>query len=150
MGDGGELNLGQLVRQRHGREAFNLGFTTYAGTVVAARSWDAPGLVRNVRPALPDSYESLFHQVDVPHFLLRMQDLGEATAGALRERRLERAIGVVYAPATERWSHYFLAELPAQFDAVLHFDESHALQPLDADAGSTLEEEVPETFPSGL
>ncbi|HET9451726.1 MAG TPA: erythromycin esterase family protein [Aggregicoccus sp.] len=152
LGDQGELNLGQLVRQRHGREAFSLGFTTWSGTVIAARSWDQPGQVRHVRPALPGSYESVFHQVGVPHFLLRMRDLGEATAGALRERRLERAIGVVYAPATERWSHYFRAELPAQFDAVMHFDESRALQPLDAEAGRALEdeEEVPETFPSGL
>jgi erythromycin esterase-like protein len=150
LGAQGELNLGQLVRQRHGRAAFNLGFTTYSGTVLAARSWDSPGLVRNVRPALPGSYEFLFHQVGVPSFLLRMQELGEATAGALRERRLERAIGVVYAPATERWSHYFSAELPAQFDAVMHFDESRALQPLDADAGRTEEEALPETYPSGL
>ncbi len=150
LGDQGELNLGQLVRQRHGRAAYSLGFTTSAGTVVAARTWDSPGLVRNVRPALQGSYECLFHDVGVPHFLLRMQDLGEAAAGALRERRLQRAIGVVYAPATERWSHYFHAELPAQFDAVMHFDESHALQALDADAGQAVEDEVPETFPSGL
>ncbi|WP_228530746.1 MULTISPECIES: erythromycin esterase family protein [Myxococcaceae] len=153
MGDEGELNLGQLVRQRHGREAFNLGFTTFSGTVLAAREWDSPGLVRTVRPGLADSYEALFHQAGthagMPNFLLRMQDLGEAASGALRERRLERAIGVVYAPATERWSHYFEAELPAQFDAVMHFDESHALRALDADAGRS-EDEVPETFPSGL
>jgi erythromycin esterase-like protein len=149
LGDQGELNLGQLVRQRHGREAFNLGFTTYRGTVVAARTWDAPGMVRRVRPGLAGSWEDVFHQVGVPRFLLRMRDLGEALGGTLRERRLQRAIGVVYAPATERWSHYFDAELPAQFDCVMHFDQSQALHPLDADAGRT-EDEVPETFPSGL
>ena len=149
MGDSGELNLGQLVRQRHGRAAFNLGFTTYAGTVLAARGWDQPGLVRSVRPGLQGSCEELFHLAGIPNFLLRMRDLGEGVGGALRERRLQRAIGVVYAPTTERWSHYFGVELPAQFDCVMHFDESHAVRPLDADAGRH-EEEVPETFPSGL
>jgi erythromycin esterase-like protein len=149
LGEGGELNLGQLVRQRHGREAFSLGFTTYTGTVIAARTWDSPGLVRGVRPALAGSYEDVFHQVGEPHFLLRMRDLGEAAEGGLRERRLERAIGVVYVPSTERFSHYFHAELPAQFDAVMHFDETHALRPLDLDAGHSADE-VPETFPSGL
>ncbi|MCE9673091.1 erythromycin esterase family protein [Myxococcus stipitatus] len=148
LGEQGELNLGQLLRERHGRAVFNLGFTTYTGTVIAAREWDEPGLRRRVRPALEGSYEHLFHEVGSPAFLLRTQDLGEA-AGGLRERRLERAIGVVYAPRTERWSHYFLADLPAQFDAVLHVDTSHALQPLDAEAGHE-EEDAPDTFPSGL
>jgi erythromycin esterase-like protein len=77
-----------------------------------------------------------------------MEDLGEAAAG-LRERRLERAIGVVYAPRTERWSHYFSADLPAQFDAVLHYDETRALQPLDTDAGHE-EEDAADTYPFGL
>jgi erythromycin esterase-like protein len=77
-----------------------------------------------------------------------MEDLGEAASG-LRERRLERAIGVVYAPRTERWSHYFQADLPAQFDAVVHYDETWALKPLDADAGHE-EEDAPDTYPSGL
>jgi erythromycin esterase-like protein len=148
MGDQGELNLGQLLRQRHGRAAYSVGFTTYTGTVIAAREWDEPGLRRRVRPALRGSYEHLFHEVGLPSFLLRMEDLGEA-AGGLRERRLERAIGVVYVPRTERWSHYFHADLPAQFDAVLHFDETRALRPLDADAGHE-EEDAPDTFPFGL
>jgi erythromycin esterase-like protein len=148
LGDQGELNLGQLLRERHGRETFNLGFTTYTGTVIAAREWDEPGLRRRVRPALPGSYEHLLHQVGLGDFLLRMEDLGEAAAG-LRERRLERAIGVVYAPRTERWSHYFMADLPAQFDAVLHYDESRALQPLDADSGHE-EEDAADTYPFGL
>jgi erythromycin esterase-like protein len=148
LGDQGELNLGQLMRQRHGRETYNVGFTTYTGTVIAAREWDEPGLRRRVRPALPGSYEHLFHELGIPRFLLRMEDLGEAASG-LRERRLERAIGVVYAPRTERWSHYFYADLPAQFDAVLHYDDSRALKPLDADAGHE-EEDAADTYPFGL
>ncbi len=148
LGDQGELNLGQLLRERHGKAVYNVGFTTYTGTVIAAKEWDGPGRRHRIRPALPGSYEHLFHEVGVPRFLLRMEDLGEAGSG-LRERRLERAIGVVYAPRTERWSHYFLADLPAQFDAVLHCDETRALRPLDADAGHE-EEDAPDTYPFGL
>jgi erythromycin esterase-like protein len=148
LGEQGELNLGQLLRERHGREVYSVGFTTYTGTVLAAKEWDGPGLRRRIRPALAGSYEQLFHEVGVPRFLLRMGDLGEAASG-LRERRLERAIGVVYAPRTERWSHYFLADLPAQFDAVVHCDETWAVHPLDADAGHE-EEDAPDTYPFGL
>ncbi|MGZ3458714.1 MAG: erythromycin esterase family protein, partial [Archangium sp.] len=148
MGDQGELNLGQLLRERHGQETFNVGFTTWSGTVIAAREWDMPGLRRRVRPALPGSYEALFHEVGLPGFLLRMEDLGEAGAG-LRERRLERAIGVIYAPHSERHSHYFYADLPAQFDAVLHYDTTSALRPLDRDAGHE-EEDAADTWPFGM
>jgi len=148
MGDQGELNLGQLLRERHGKETFNLGFTTYTGTVIAAREWDEPGRKRRVKPGMPGSYEALFHQVGLPGFLLRMEDLGEAGAG-LRERRLERAIGVIYAPHSERYSHYFYADLPAQFDAVIHYDVTSALQPLDADAGHE-EEDAADTWPFGI
>lgn len=148
LGDQGELNLGQLLRERHGKAVYTVGFTTYTGTVIAAKEWDGPGRRRRMRPALPGSYEFLFHEVGLPRFLLRMEDLGEAASG-LRERRLERAIGVVYAPRTERWSHYFLADLPAQFDAVVHYDETFAVHPLDADAGHE-EEDAPDTYPFGL
>ena len=95
-----------------------------------------------------DSYEALFHEVGLPAFLLRMKDLGEAGA-ALREQRLERAIGVIYAPHGERHSHYFLAELPAQFDALLHDDTTTAVQPLDRDAGHE-EEDAADTWPTGM
>jgi erythromycin esterase-like protein len=148
MGDQGELNLGQLMRERHGKETFNLGFTTYTGTVIAAREWDEPGKKRRVRPGMPGSYEALFHEVGLPGFLLRTEDLGEAGAG-LRERRLERAIGVIYAPHSERYSHYFYADLPAQFDAVIHYDVTSALQPLDRDAGHE-EEDAADTWPFGI
>ena len=68
----------------------------------------------------------------------------------LRQARLERAIGVIYRPETERFSHYFPARLADQFDAVLHFDETEALVPLDRDAGWETPEELPETFPFGV
>jgi erythromycin esterase-like protein len=148
----GELNLGQLVRERHGRDAVLVGFTTYSGTVTAAANWDEPAQQRRVRPGLPGSYEALFHEVGAEaasNFLLPLRDGGDA-AEVLRQTRLERAIGVIYRPETERFSHYFPARLTDQFDAVLHFDETEALVPLDRDAGWETPEELPETFPFGV
>ena len=43
---------------------------------------------------------------------------------------LERAIGVLYLPHTERASHYFEASLATQFDAIFHLDETEAVEPL--------------------
>ena len=147
MADYGELNVGQLVRQRHGQEAVLVGFTTYTGTVTAASDWDRPAERKRVRPALAGSYESLFHEVGAD-FLLVLRNGKEPSSG-LSGPRLERAIGVIYQPRTERQSHYFEARLPLQFDAVLHFDETHALEPLELEA---LWEtgEPPETFPTGM
>ncbi|MGZ4828919.1 MAG: erythromycin esterase family protein [Candidatus Angelobacter sp.] len=148
MGEHGELNLGQLVRQRYGKESVLVGFSTYTGTVTAASEWDGLAERKHVRPALPDSYEALFHQVGIPNFLLRLRDGGEV-ASALREPRLERAIGVIYQPRSERLSHYFHARLAEQFDAVLHIDVTRAVEPLER-AAEWETGEVPETFPSAL
>src|SRR5262249_43029592 len=104
MGARGEWNVGQLVREREGRNAESIGFTTYSGTVTAASSWDAPAERKNVRPALPGSIEALFHRAEPARFLLTLRE-GEAAA-ALRRPLLERAIGVIYRPETERVSHY--------------------------------------------
>jgi len=149
MGERGEWNVGQLVRQRYGDDAVNVGFTTYDGTVTAASDWDAPTEFKRVRPALPGSYEALFHDAGPPRFLVSLRD-GGAAAEALRGPRLERAIGVIYRPETERQSHYFHARLTDQFDAVVHLDRTRAVRPLDRDAGSELPDEVPETFPVGV
>jgi len=148
MGRIGELNLGQLVRERHGAEAFLVGFTTDHGTVTAASDWDGPAERKRVRRALPGSYEALFHEAGQPRFLVVFAR-SPRTAEALSETRLERAIGVIYLPETERVSHYFYARMPAQFDAVLHFDETRAVEPLERVATAAVEE-VPETFPSTL
>jgi len=150
MGSQGELNIGQLVRERHGREAVLVGFSTYTGTVTAASDWGAPLERKRVRPALQDSYEALFHQAGLSNFLLPSHNDSKA-ANALHGPRLERAIGVIYLPKSERISHYFQARLPEQFDAVLHFDETLAIEPLDRttqwEVGET---EIPETYPSAL
>lgn len=148
MGEEGEWNVGQLVRERHGTDAILIGLTTHSGTVTAASNWDGPAERKRVRPALAGSYEELFHDVQIPRFLMTFRNSDHATA-ALREPRLERAIGVIYRPETERASHYFRARLAEQFNAVVHFDETRAVEPLERstkwEAG-----EVPETFPTGI
>ena len=144
----GELNVGQLVREQHGAAAVLVGFTTSTGTVTAATEWDGPAFRRHVRPALAGSYERLFHEVGIPRFLLPLRTDLEL-ASALAAPRLERAIGVIYVPQRERQSHYFHARLPQQFDYVLHFDETRAVEPLDRTTGWEAGE-VAETFPSGL
>jgi erythromycin esterase-like protein len=164
----GELNVGQLVRERWAAEAFLVGFSTYAGTVTAARDWDRPAERRRVRPAQPGSYEALLHAtgVEAPGFLLALGDPGgrgqpeavHRAREALSEARLERFIGVVYRPETERWSHYMRCALPRQFDALLHFDATQAVEPLERGPGWVAGEappagesgEPPETFPSAL
>jgi erythromycin esterase-like protein len=146
MGEWGELNLGQLVRQRFGAESYLVGFTTHAGTVTAARDWDEPAERRQVRPSIEGSCERLFHDVDVERFLLFTRDA--SVRPTLLTPRLERAIGVVYKPETERASHYFRARLADQFDAVIHVDWTNALNPLERWA---LEEaDLPETYPTGV
>lgn len=144
MGRQSELNLGQLVRQKYAEKCFNIGFTTYAGEVTAASDWDRPAERKIVRPALTGSYEKLFHETGLGDFalLLRSDEMREALAGAL----LERAIGVVYRPETERASHYFMAKITEQFDAVIHLDRTRALIPLEK--SSRWEHgEVPEAYP---
>lgn len=147
MGEHGEWNVGQLVREKYGDAAFLLGFTTYAGTVTAATNWDEPGQLKRVRPALENSYEELFHETGLPQFYLNLRD--DEASKILRQPRLERAIGVIYRPESERVSHYFNARLAVQFDAVIHFDESRAVEPLDK-VSSWQHEDAPETFPTGI
>jgi erythromycin esterase-like protein len=148
MGSKGEWNVGQLVRERYGREAVLVGFTTYTGTVTATSNWDEPAQLKFIRPALPESYESLFHDTGLAQFILNLREDTPAVR-ELQPPRLERAIGVIYRPETERLSHYFYASLPQQFDAVIHVDDTLAVEPLDRWAQTGLGE-APETFPSAL
>jgi erythromycin esterase-like protein len=148
MGAEGEWNVGQLARERYGHEAVLIGMTTYEGTVTAASNWDAPAERKRVRPALPGSFESVFHDAHIPRFLITLRN-DRHTADALREPMLERAIGVIYKPETERQSHYFRSRLSSQFDAVIHFDETRAVEPLERTTEWETGE-VPETFPTGI
>ncbi len=147
MGGRGEVNVGQLVRERRPGEVVLIGFTTYSGTVTAASAWDAPAERKRVRPALPGSYEALFHEAGEPWFILDLTD--EEVANALPQTMLERAIGVIYRPESERASHYFSARLASQFDAVIHIDQTRAVEPLERLSGWE-QGEPPETYPTAL
>ena len=148
LGRSGELNVGQITRQRYGDQTVLIGFSTYAGTVTAASDWDEPAERKTVRPGLRGSYEALFHDVEIPNFLL-FPDRTRELQRALDHARLQRAIGVIYRPETERQSHYFHTRLPSQFDAVLHYDRTRAVEPLEHtpvwERG-----EMPETYPTAL
>jgi erythromycin esterase-like protein len=145
FGAHGELNLGQLAKERYGKDAFSLGFTTYAGTVSAASRWDAPVERKVVRPGMRGSYEALFHGLGIDRFYLDLVQ-HRSVLEAYGKTFLERAIGVIYRPDTERMSHYFTASLADQFDAVLHFDQTRAVEPIDR-VITWDTREVPETFP---
>jgi erythromycin esterase-like protein len=148
MGQAGEWNVGQLVRQRRGEDCALIGFTTFTGTVTAASDWGGPAERKNVRPARAGSYESLFHDIGMPAFLLTLPANSRVAQG-LREPMLERAIGVIYRPESELASHYFHARLSDQFDAVIHFDQTRAVEPLER-TGEWEVGEPAETFPSGV
>jgi erythromycin esterase-like protein len=143
-----ELNLGQLCRERFGRQAALIGFGTHGGTVAAAQDWDEPMQVMVVNPSLAGSYELLSHEAGIDAFLLDLRDgLDPDLREQLQETRLERFIGVIYRPHTERWSHYAQACLPRQFDAWVWFDRTTAVTPLSTRVrhdGSL------ETYPFGL
>jgi erythromycin esterase-like protein len=150
----GEVSIGQLARERYGDDARLIGFSTNIGTVTAAHDWDEPGRQMRVRPALAGSYERVLAETAAAarasRYLLRLRD-NDTVRDLLGDSRLQRAIGVIYRPETERQSHYYRVELPSQFDAMIHIDETTALRALEP--GEHWErdvEEAPETFPSGI
>lgn len=151
MGDDGQVTLGQLARQRHPSEVALVGFTTHEGSVIAAADWEEPMQRMRVRPSLPGSWEELFHESGCDRFFVTSGQLN-AVVGEHVER-LQRAIGVVYMPSTERRSHYLHARLADEFDVVIHIDSTRGLAPLDeleTEAAPALAEEFPETFPTGV
>jgi len=146
----GELNIGQLAKERFGDKARLIGFGTHKGTVAAADDWDSPMQVKNVRPSLPESYERLSHDSGLHQFLLDLREgANPRVAARLEEPMLERFIGVIYRPETERWSHYSQAILPHQFDAWVWFDETNAVEPLPGEVRPG-EKSADETWPFGL
>jgi erythromycin esterase-like protein len=141
-----ELNIGQLCRERFGEEVALVGFGTHTGTVAAASDWGGDMEVKRVRPSHRDSYERLCHDAGVPAFLLDLRR-DEALRRRLLGPRLERFIGVVYRPDTERTSHYADASLPGQFDAFVWLDETSAVTPLGPEHAKG---DAPGTYPFGL
>lgn len=147
MGAMGELNIGELARKKFGDQLYAIGFGTDHGTVAAASAWDAPRETKDVRPALLDSYEGIAHRTGIGAFMLPLRGgRDESLVPALTPMRLERAIGVIYRPETERRSHYFNASLPRQFDEWIFFDETRAVSPL----GVVQKTGIPDTYPFGL
>jgi len=148
----GELNIGQLAREKHGvgpTGVISVGFTTYTGTVTAASSWDGEPECKKIRPALIGSYEDLFHRTGIPRFYLDLRRSWEVSR-ILRDPMLERAIGVLYLPETERQSHYFHAALSDQFDAMIYIDRTRAVEPIQHATKWHARSEAPETYPSGV
>jgi len=141
-----EINLGQLLRERHGDAVRLIGFGTHAGTVAAADDWDEPMKIKPINPSRPDSYERILHDSGGARFLLDLRGAAPELREALMPERLERYIGVIYRPETERWSHYSEATLPQQYDGYVWFDETSAVtaNPAPAAAGPD------ETWPFGL
>jgi erythromycin esterase-like protein len=145
-----ELNLGQLARERYGEKACLIGFGTHGGTVAAADDWDGPMKIKRINLSRADSYERLAHDSGVERFLLDLREgVHDDLRDQLMEQRLERFIGVIYRPATERWSHYSSASLPAQFDAYVWFDMTTAVTPSPA-AGKPEHASADDTYPFGL
>jgi erythromycin esterase-like protein len=148
MGSLGEWNVGELARKAYPGQTCLIGFSTYEGHVTAASEWDGPAERKRVRPGMAGSYEELLHHVGLPRYYLTLRDDSNARR-LLLEQRLERAIGVLYLPRSERQSHYFNAQLAQQFDAIIHIDRTEALVPLDATSGWH-SGEPPETYPEGI
>jgi erythromycin esterase-like protein len=144
----GELNIGQLVKDRFDAKARAIGFGTHTGTVAAADDWDAPMKVKAVNPSMPESYERVSHDSRLGRFLLdlRAEEIGRDIRESLMEPRLERFIGVIYRPDTERWSHYSQCILPRQYDGWVWFDETKAVTPLPGEQRPGEDE----TYPFGL
>jgi erythromycin esterase-like protein len=143
-----ELNLGQLCRQEWGEQARLIGFGTHAGTVACASDWDAPMEVKEIRPSLAESQERQSHNAGIDRFLLDLRPgRPNGVRRTLSDPRLERFIGVIYRPETERWSHYVECRLSEQFDAWVWFDQTTAVTPLEAPAAGSGEDE---TWPFGL
>jgi protein-L-isoaspartate(D-aspartate) O-methyltransferase len=147
MASRGEHNIGHLCRQEFGDDAYLVGFGTNSGTVAAASDWDGPMEIKKVQPALPKSYERLCHATGHAHFTLGLRNRSDMTGPeGLGKPQLERAIGVIYRPESERASHYFQAVLPRQFDEYIWFDHTRAVTPFDTAELAGL----PDTYPFGV
>jgi erythromycin esterase-like protein len=142
-----EISIGQLCREKYGASAMLIGFGTHTGTVAAADDWDGPMEVKRVLPSRSDSYERMAHDAGLPRFLLDLREgQHDETRRALMDERLERFIGVIYRPETERQSHYTSAQLARQFDGYVWFDETSAVTPLPTEPQPGEDE----TYPFGL
>jgi erythromycin esterase-like protein len=146
MADEGTVNLGQLARERFGRDNVVLvGFGSYQGGVIAGEQWDAPMIEMRVPPARDHSWDEVLHRAGpVDKLLLLDWSLSEQW----HEWRGQRAIGVVYRPHLERYGNYVPTVLPERYDAFLFLDQTEAVHPLHLP--EPVETRMPETYPSGV
>jgi erythromycin esterase-like protein len=143
----GEHNVGQLCKTHFGSDCYLVGFLTHTGTVLAADNWGDEVKKKYLQPSRPDSYENLLHQSEHKFFCLPVTKTVELHE-LLKHPRLERAVGVLYLPLTERQSHYFAASLADQFDEVIWVDQTSALTPLDRN--DYQDPDSPDTYPFGV
>ena len=146
MATRGEHNIGQLCAMHFGSASYRIGFGTNHGSVAAAANWDAPMQVMQVQPAHRQSYEHQFHLTNTPGMILPLRSGHQDVTKELGQRRLERAIGVIYRPETELASHYFEAELPRQFDEYIWIDSTNAVTPI----ATRMLQGLPDTYPFGI
>lgn len=144
----GQLNIGQLLREKYQEQVYIVGFTTHEGTVTAASNWNRPAQIKRIIPSVLGSWEQHFHQVGLPAFILDLKR--PEIQQEMSQAYLQRAIGVLYLPHTERHSHYFHARITRQFDSVIHIDRTRALEPLERNAEWVESGEVSELYPTGL
>ncbi|KAH7701065.1 erythromycin esterase [Aphelenchoides avenae] len=147
----GKHNIGQLCRENYGRDVYIIGCGTHTGTVAAAHNWGEPMEIMDVLPSLRDSYERIMSVTGVPRFLLDLRENAEneKLRKALMKPKLERFIGVIYRPDTERWSHYSEAVLPKQMDAYVFFNRTQAVKAFDRKQPENEDPAVEETYPFG-
>lgn len=145
----GEINIGHLCKEHFGSKSYNIGFGTHTGTVAAAKNWGEAMQVMSVNDSVAESYEHLCHKTNVTNFTLPLREAysEKKLREFLNTPRLERAIGVVYRPKTELWSHYFKTVLPSQFDEYIWFNKTKAITPLDTKTEKT---EISDLHPFGL
>ncbi len=147
MAGQGMFNVGQLVRERHGRQGVHIvGFGSHGGAVVAARAWGDQMEVMAVPDAREGSWESLFHQRSDKDRIVRIGRFVEDPDVA--RPRGHRAIGVVYHPEREAFGNFVPSVLPARYDTFIYLDRTAALHPLHAEP--PVDREPPETYPFGF
>ncbi len=147
MAEAGMVNVGQLVRERHGDDdVVIVGFGGHSGHVIAGRSWGAPMERMPVPPARAGSLEDRLHEAGVGSSLFVFPPR-DRQAAELRSWIDTRAIGVVYSPQGERWGNYVPTVLGSRYDAFLYFDHTDALHPLAVNADASTEQQ---TYPAAV
>ena len=147
MAAAGLLNVGQLMRERHGREHVVLvGFGTHSGDVIASPRWGGPVQQMPVPSARPGSLEDLLHEATGGTDAAFVLGSGDGSSRWSNARRPHRAIGVVYHPEAERHGNYVPTVLDERYDAFLHCDRTTPLRPLHPIEPADVE---PETYPTG-